>query len=359
MAEETKFRVKIPPAIQQYLRPDASRDVKLLAAQGLVPMSPLIQATVLTFLMGDSDSEIASAAGKTLGEMPDNVLTTLLREPVHSKTLDFFAHQRTSAEHILEAILLNPNSTDETFAFLADKVPERLTTIIMNNQVRLLRVPAIGEAVKKNPHALRSSIDTMVSFLRMNGILLEGESPELTKQEIEKILAPTPAPQGEALESVEFPAELLEEFEEEEDETLEKKKQSLYQRIQAMNVGQKIKLALMGNKESRMLLIKDSNKIVATAVIQSAKITDGEVMAIANMRTVYDEVIRTIANTKEFTRHYPVQLALANNPKTPFPLALKFARMLVLSDLVKLASNRNASPQLCKIAKELYQQKRK
>lgn len=363
MAEEAKFRIKIPPAIQQYLRPDTPKETKLIVARGLVPMAPLVLATVLTFLLEDPDPETAGEAKKSLLETKDTVLEKLLREPIHPKTLDFFARERVNAEHILEAVLLNENTADPTILFLADKVPERLTTIIINNQVRILRNPAIGEAVKKNPNALKSAIDTMVSFLRLNGILLEGESPELTPEEMAEILhAPEPelaAAEGAPPPEPEFPAEFLDEFEEEEEEVTEEKKKSLYQAIQTMNVGQKIKLALLGNKEARTMLIKDSNKIVATSVIKSPKITDGEVVAIANMRTVYDEIIRVIARTAEWTRHYSVQSALANNPKTPFPIALRFARSLNLSDLDKLARNKNVPSQLAKIAKQMFEERRK
>jgi hypothetical protein len=367
MAEETSFRVKIPPTIQQYLKPDAPKETRLMAAQGLVPMAPLVLATVLTFMLEDKDPDISEASRKTLLDMPDSVLETLLAEPIHPRTLDFFARERVNAEHILEAILLNGSTPDQTFLFLADKVPERLTTIIINNQVRILRTPAIGEAVKKNPNALKSSIDTMVSFLRLSGILLEGESPELTSEEMASILQmpAEAAPAEEAAEEEaaaqsdpEFPAELLDDFEEEEEEVVEEKKKGIHQMIQGMNVGKKIKLALLGNKEARTLLIKDSNKIVATSVVKSPKITDGEIVAIANMRTVYDEIIRIIARTSEWTRHYTIQVALANNPKTPFPIALRFARGLNLKDLDQLSKNKNVPSQLAKIAKSLYNERR-
>jgi hypothetical protein len=363
MSEETKFRLKIPATIQPFLKSDAPRDAKLLAAQGRVPMAPAVLVTVLTFFLDDTDPEVSQAARKTMLEIPDVVLEGTLREPAHPKTLEFFARERINSEPIVETILLNPNTSDETFLWVADKVPEHLTTIIINNQVRLLRLPTIGEAVKRNPNALKSSVDTMVSFLRMKGILLEGVSPELTGEEIAAILEqpatfePMEAGTGESPPSEEFPSELLDE--EEEEEITEAKKQSLFQALQTMTVGAKIKLALLGNKEARSMLIKDSNKIVATSVVKSPKITDGEVVTIANMRTIYDEIIRIIAITPAWTRHYSVQFALANNPKTPFPIALKYARALNLSDLDKLAKNKNVSPQLQKVAKELFNQRRK
>src|SRR5262249_53344260 len=103
---------------------------------------------------------------------------------------------------------------------------------------------------------------------------------------------------------------------------------------------------------------KDSNKVVASAVIKSPRITEGEVLAISQMRTVHDEIIRLISNNQEWTRNYNLQVALANNPKTPFPVALKFVRQLRPPDLQKLAKNKNIPSQLSKISKELFEKKR-
>ena len=84
-----------------------------------------------------------------------------------------------------------------------------------------------------------------------------------------------------------------------------------------MTVFQKIKLARMGNKEARGLLVRDRNKIVATAAVRSPKITENEVAGFAKARNVSDEVMRIIARNREWTRNYKVKLALATNPKCP------------------------------------------
>ena len=59
---------------------------------------------------------------------------------------------------------------------------------------------------------------------------------------------------------------------------------------------QKIKLARMGNKEARGLLVRDRNKLVATAAIRSPKMTENEVESFAKARNVSDEVLRIIAS---------------------------------------------------------------
>jgi len=125
-----------------------------------------------------------------------------------------------------------------------------------------------------------------------------------------------------------------------------------------MNVSDKIKLALFGNKEVRSTLIRDANKIVATTVLKSPKVTDGEVAMYANSRNVCDDVIRIIAGNKEWVKNYRVKVALVNNPKTPVPIAMKLVSSLNTKDLKDLAGSRNVSGAVCNLAKNLLNQRK-
>jgi hypothetical protein len=326
-------------------------------------MPPLILASVLAFFLNDADEGVREAAKSSLLGMPPGLVQKIVADQVHPKALAFFAAEHAHSDPVIEGVLLNKITFDETFVFLAAKVSERMAAIVAGNQVRLLRTPAIAEALRKNPNALKSDVDRVVSFLKINGILLEGESPELTHQEIQEILnAPEPVQMGEEEEIPgDLPEELVEEDEEEYEEEpakREEKKKNVAQLILSLNVSQKVKLALSGNKEARSILIKDSNKIVATNVVKSPRITDGEVIAFSQMRTIYDEVIRLIAQDPHYMRNYNIQLALVNNPKTPFPVALKIMRQLHIGDLAALVKNKNVTQQLAKMAKTLWEQKR-
>ncbi len=113
--------------------------------------------------------------------------------------------------------------------------------------------------------------------------------------------------------------------------------------ISKMTVGQKIKLAYVGNKQVREILIRDSNKMVNAAVIKSGRLTDPEVAKIASNRAVNEEVLRLIAQNKEWMRAYPVKVAMVNNPKCPVGTAMGFLNHLHPKDLKQLAGNRNVS----------------
>ncbi len=117
-------------------------------------------------------------------------------------------------------------------------------------------------------------------------------------------------------------------------------KQSLFQLIQGMSVSEKLDLARKSTKEARTILIRDANKVVQMAVITSPKITDSEVLMIANNRQVHDEVLRHIAGNREWVKNYQIKSALANNPKTPLPLALKLVPYLTQRDLGLMAKSK-------------------
>src|SRR4029450_554035 len=107
-------------------------------------------------------------------------------------------------------------------------------------------------------------------------------------------------------------------------------------RIKKMSVYKKIKLARLGNREARGLLVRDRNKVVAVAAVTSPKITENEIISIAQSRSVSDEVLRLLSQTRQWTPTYQVRQALAANPKTPQPLAMGFVSQLQDADLLAL-----------------------
>ena len=128
---------------------------------------------------------------------------------------------------------------------------------------------------------------------------------------------------------------------------------TLYQRIQKMTVSQKIKLALLGNKEARTILLRDSNRVVIESVIKSPRITDGEVVGITNSRSVSEDIIRMIAANREWQKNYRVRQALAANPKTPVPIAIRLLETMSKQDLKNLSNSKNISSVVATTAKRM------
>ncbi len=137
-----------------------------------------------------------------------------------------------------------------------------------------------------------------------------------------------------------------------------KESQTLSQKIARMNVAEKIKLALTGDKEARSILIRDGNKIVQTAVVQNARLTDAEAVQIAKMRTMDEGVIRHLATDRKWLKIYPVKVELAKNPKTPLMLAMKLLQLLREADLHQIAKSKDVLRAVSSQALRLLSQKK-
>jgi len=120
-------------------------------------------------------------------------------------------------------------------------------------------------------------------------------------------------------------------------------KVSTLQRIAALTVAQRVALAMKGSREERTILIRDSNKLVAVAVLSSPKVTESEIESIAKMSSISDEVLRIIANTRAWVKSYAVTLALAKNPKTPVAISMNLLARLQDKDLRMLSTDRNVA----------------
>lgn len=132
-----------------------------------------------------------------------------------------------------------------------------------------------------------------------------------------------------------------------------KKVESLFQALQAMDIKDRIRLAMCGGKEARTLLIRDPNRAVQLAVLENPKMSDGEVAVIASSRNVDDDVLRAIATRREWVKHYSVRLALVKNPKTPLPVSLNLIKTLMRRDLKIIAYSKSIPAALAQAAKRL------
>jgi hypothetical protein len=121
----------------------------------------------------------------------------------------------------------------------------------------------------------------------------------------------------------------------------EQKRFTMTQRVLQMSVAQKIKLATLGNREARTLLLRDANRLVSLAAAQSPRITDGEILGLANSRTTSADVLRYIYEKRDFVKVYSLRAALVRNPKVPLPTALKYLPTLQEKDIKDLARDRN------------------
>ncbi len=139
------------------------------------------------------------------------------------------------------------------------------------------------------------------------------------------------------------------------EEKEERKKESLLMKIQRLPVPKRRLLAMRGGREIRSILIKDTNKDVVLSVIENPKITESEIEMIARQRSIPEEVLRQIANNRDWMKNYSIVQALVTNPKTPPGIAVGFVTNLKTRDLELLEKNRNVSEAVRAAAKRLLQ----
>jgi len=342
----------LPKQLQKHADEKAPPPLRMMGAKGLVPaVAPDDLVTLLFVLSFDADENVRQTSAKTAEGLPDKIWGVALRtEDLRGEVLDWLADRMAAKEPALELLLLNPATPDATLARLASSLPQKLADIVRQNELRLLRHDGIIRALCQNPNALASTLDGACDFCVRNGLTLL-DVPKLVEAHIRiHGVDPTAKPP----EPEETAAGLLQQFEAElaheqapdapptaETEEDAQKKLTIAQKIMKMSVSEKVKLATMGNKEARTMLLRDSNKLVCMAAATSPRITDGEILTLANSRTTSGDVLRYIYSNREFLKTYAVKSSLVKNPKVPLPTALKIMYTLQERDIKELARDRN------------------
>ncbi len=168
---------------------------------------------------------------------------------------------------------------------------------------------------------------------------------------------PEEAPQNAAAAAE--PQEAAPAEEEEEKAAEEEEYRSKYQLAQTMGVGEKIKMAMTGDKEWRSILIRDSNKLINGAVVKNPRITEPEILSISKSVIQNEEILRVICANKEWIKNYEIRKALVLNNKTPLPVALRFMSFITVKDLATMAKSKNISSIIANQARRLLSTKKK
>jgi len=132
---------------------------------------------------------------------------------------------------------------------------------------------------------------------------------------------------------------------------------SALQKIAKLDIKGRIQLAMKGSKEERSLLIRDGTKIVALAVLESPKVSDGEVERFASQKNVLEAVLRGIPMKRRFAKNYLIIRNLVFNPRTPLDLSLGLMKNMLVGDLRNLSGNKEVSDTVRKLATKMFKQK--
>jgi hypothetical protein len=134
----------------------------------------------------------------------------------------------------------------------------------------------------------------------------------------------------------------------------EKERGSTIQKIARLSVGERVQLALKGNKDERFVLIRDGVKVVCNAVIDSPKVTDSEVEMFASMKNVNESVLRAIASKRKFIKSYAIIRILTSNPRCPIDISVPLLSHLLTLDLKYLSANKNVAETVRKMSLKIF-----
>ena len=325
------------PLVDQFRKGGVPKELRLMAAQGALPLKPEDLVELLTDLTADHDSGVQDAARQSLSAFPVAELIPIVRSrDTPASVLTWTVTFRVEQE-VRETALQNTSLPDETIEALSRDLPEGLAELVVINQTRLLRRTSLLEAIEANPNLNK---DQQRRLRELRETFRIGEQPAPP--------APPPPPPPE------FPPQLEAEFEEEaisEDEALvrylsdeeraQAEKVSAVQKLFRLNTAEKVITALKGTREERAILIRDPNRIVATAVLGSPKVTDGEIESFASMKSISDGILRQIGTHRDWTKHYGVVSNLVRNPRTPIAISIGMVSRLNPRDIKSLAVDRN------------------
>ena len=334
------------------------RQVRLFAAQGLLPISREEILGLQSILSSDPDEELAKVAAESLREEEEATILDWIRDnPPESLVLDQLIRVRDS-EAIWSVVAAHANTSDETLRVLAKNATPLVQDIIITNQVRVLACLEILDDLRANTQV------NQVVLRRVREFEEEFIEKVLAEEEAAAARGPSVEDAIEALHAIgaHIPKEETMPYPLTEDPTLveaiEKSNVEAHARLLKMSVHERIICALRGSREERAILVNSRNRLIQRSVLACPKLSDSEVEQYASSRSVAEEVIRQIAENRRWLRQYSVVLALAFNPKTPVYTAKSILMKLNYRDRVRVSRDRNLNPVTRQIANKLLDTRR-
>jgi len=408
----------LPEKVQTALQTQGDT-IKSALARAAVPMPPVDLVATLAFLAYDKDSNIATTVLKTLDGLPYGVLEEGIKETKSPAVLDALIRRGKLSSDLLILILRNPNCDDASFEFFAETGNGPALGLIAANQLRFVRHPQIVRALYYNSNAgmdmvsrvietaVRAGADLSIipgwkqiieSIMGAQFVPQDERGQKTTKPETQPENQPELNPPIEPINVQEVPIDentmekalrdalaeldghetsendkdqtdeeeqfmllLLMSAEAEEgakgitEEAEEDENNSLWMKIEHMNVPQKVRLALVGSAFARSILIHDQRRPVFMAVLESPKLAENEVVSYASDKGLNEEIIRKISRNKEWVRLYSVKKALVLNPKTPPITASQLLNYLTKRELRIIGKSHDIPGYISRKARQLTQ----
>ena len=126
----------------------------------------------------------------------------------------------------------------------------------------------------------------------------------------------------------------------------------LERRIIAMSIGEKVQLALHGNREARALLMRERAGVIQSSLVRNPKTTLDEVQALARAPQLAPDTAELLAQHPTHGVSPQIALALVRNPRTPIPTATSMVARLSPGDLRVVAKGLGVRTQVAAAARK-------
>lgn len=278
---------------------------------------------MLAVLAADPDKSIAERAQNVLLSLPiGSYQTALAHADSDPRFFAFCAQYMGDKPGVADSLAKNLACPAALVARVARHLTSDGIQVLLDNVDRLISDPALLPALAQSQGA------TAAQQTLLSEIHAKHEFAEKDLEEVAALVEPDPV-----------------------------KRETLTKKIMRMNVVERLTLALKGDREARMLLIRDPNKLVQKCVLQSPRLSDTEVESFAAMGNISEEALRTISLTRKFMKSYTIAKNLVCNPKTPIDISLHLLPRLTATDLKLLTTNKNIPDTLRSMALKLHRQR--
>ncbi len=361
------------------------------AAKGALPLSADEMLEVLVYLT--QNALFGQDARMTLARWDaQSAMDVLRKQDTAAEVLLYFWQEQNRRPGLMPTLIENPAIPETLLMELGSSAPREIVVMLLASP-RARKAPAVVEALLANEYLTPAEAEALrkesaapaqaaeealaispeeeaalLAFQKEHAaeiVAAEGKPFELAPEETPEETAPSgsdgaqqspaarPQPAAASV-SAGFGPERnsVDEFEE-----AEQKKLTVLQKISRLKVGERIKLGFIGGREERAVLIRDTARLVQSAVLNSPKLTDPEVESFAAAKNLQENVFREIARQRRFIKLYPVVRNLVNNPKCPLDISLTLVKTLMVHDFKSLRHSKSVSDTIRKVAAKLYQEK--
>ena len=296
-----------PEVVEDLRHGRATRERKIAVCTNGAHLPAADRAEILSVLAIDSDEVVSERAKEAILSLPiQNFVEALQRQQALEHLFDFAAKNLAVMPAVCNALIDNKACDGDHLALAAKHFCSSNVQTLMDDLERVSESPALTIALSQSTSVTadqKQMLQELLNDARVDEAAL-----------------------AEAIADAEPDAS---------------KRTTLLQRIAKMNVAQRVQFAIKGGSEARRTLIRDTNKVVQRAVLQSPRLTDQEVEGFAAMSTLTDEILRLIANNRVFRKNHSVVRNLLNNAKTPLDVSMHMLPLLNAQDLKRLTTNKN------------------